>query len=75
MPPKTEAPRYKFDVEVRGIEITVRLHEGGFSAVYYKAVRQRQLILRERSTCDDFHLLAAAWQAANAKARELRWIV
>ena len=33
------------------------------------------MILRERSRTDDHEMLAAAWQAANAKARELGWIV
>jgi hypothetical protein len=46
-----------------------------FYAVYYKPTNQPQLILRRRTDTDDHALLAAAWQAANDKARELGWIV
>jgi hypothetical protein len=72
---RREAIRYKFDIEVRGREVIVRRPEQHFTATYYKAASQPQLILRERSKCDDFALLAAAWQAANTRARELGWIV
>ena len=57
--------------------VTVIVQEGdivvsvaGFCAVYYKPDNQPQLILRRRSETDDHALLAAAWQAANDKARE-----
>jgi hypothetical protein len=33
------------------------------------------LILRERTKTDDNDVLAQSWQAANAKARKLGWIV
>jgi hypothetical protein len=62
-------------MEVRGREIVVRLRKEHFTATYYKPIGQPQLILRERSKSDDYELLAAAWQAANTKARELGWIV
>jgi len=48
---------------------------GRFTAVYYKAAGRPHLILHERSKSDDFDLLADAFQAAVAKARELGWIV
>jgi hypothetical protein len=60
-------------VEVRGDEIVVI--KGDFVAVYYKPTDRPQLILRRRADTDDHLLLAQAWQAANAKARELGWIV
>jgi hypothetical protein len=66
---------YNFEVEVRDRDLIVRLREAGFAAIYYKPIGQPQLILRERSRTDDHEMLAAAWQAANAKARELGWIV
>jgi hypothetical protein len=62
-------------VEVQGGDIIVRLPDGKFRAVYYKPVRQPQLILRGRTRTDDDELLADVWKAANAKARELGWIV
>ena len=62
-----------FSVNVRGGDIVLRF--GNFRAVYYRPAGARQLILRERTRSDDFELVAAAWQAAIAKARELGWIV
>jgi hypothetical protein len=70
-----EVSPYNFEVEVRDRDLIVRLREAGFAAIYYKPIGQPQLILRERSRTDDHEMLAAAWQAANAKARELGWIV
>jgi hypothetical protein len=60
-------------VELRGDEVVVI--KADFCAVYYKPTNQPQLILRRRTDTDDHALLAQAWQAANAKARELGWIV
>src|SRR6478735_3321771 len=48
---------------------------GGFCAIYFKLPDQPQLMLRLRTTSDDYELLARAWMVANAKARELGWIV
>lgn len=48
---------------------------GDFHAVYFKPADKPQLILRNHTDTDDHALLAAAWQAANEKARELGWIV
>jgi len=68
-------PRDPFVLEVRGGDITISLPNGKFRAVYYKPTRRPQLILRERTKTDDDELLADVRKAANAKARELRWIV
>jgi hypothetical protein len=66
---------FQLDIEVKGRDIVVSVTSARFSAVYYKAAGQPQLILRQRSKCDDYELLAEVWHAANAKARELGWIV
>jgi hypothetical protein len=52
----------------------VSLPGDDFCAVYHKPT-QPQLILKRRTQTDDYVVLARAWQAANAKARELGWIV
>jgi hypothetical protein len=67
--------RYQLDIEVKGRDIVVSIPSARFSAVYYKAAGQPQLILRQRSKCDDFLLLAEVKHAADDKARELGWIV
>jgi hypothetical protein len=64
-----------FEVMVQGGDIIVTLSKCGFRAVYYKPAGQPQLILRERTKTDDNDVMAQAWQAANAKARKLGWIV
>jgi hypothetical protein len=63
-----------FIVEVQKGNLVVSLPSGRFRAVYYKAAGRPHLILRERSKTDDHELLADAFQAAVAKARELGWI-
>ena len=72
MPLKSE---FKFEVVEKGGNLIVSVPSGKFKAVYYKAVGQPQLILRERTKTDDHELIADAWKAANNKARELGWIV
>ena len=64
-----------FIAEVREGNLVVSLPNGSFKAVYYKAAGRPHLILRERSKTDDEELLADAFLAAVAKARELGWIV
>ena len=64
-----------FVVEVENGDIIVSLPKAKFRAVYYKLMRQPQLILRERTKTDDHELLADVWKAANDKARKLGWIV
>jgi hypothetical protein len=43
-----------------------------FFAIYAKANDRPHLVLKRRADTSE---LAAAWQAANGKARELGWIV
>ena len=64
-----------FIVEVRDGELVVSLPNGRFKATYYKPAGRPHLILRGRTKTDDRELLAEAFQAAVAKARELGWIV
>ena len=64
-----------FIIEVRGADLVVSLQNGKFKATYYKPAGRPHLILRERTKTDDHELLAEAFQAAVAKARELGGIV
>jgi len=64
-----------FLVEVREGNLVVSTPNGKFRATYYKPPGRPHLILRERTKTDDAELLAEAFQAAAAKARELGWIV
>jgi hypothetical protein len=64
----------RFFVMVKGDKIVVT-SDTGFRAEYLKRPYHTQLVLRRRTQTDDHELLAQAWQAANAKARELGWIV
>jgi hypothetical protein len=64
-----------FLVEVREGNLVVSVPNGKFKATYYKPPGRPHLILRERSKTDDDELLAEAFQAAVARARELGWIV
>ena len=64
-----------FIVEVRDGSLVISLPNGKFKATYYKPAGRPHLILRERTMTDDHELLAEAFQAAVAKARELGWIV
>jgi hypothetical protein len=65
-----------FVVEVEKDDVVVVSLPGGrFKAVYYKPRGRPHLILRERTKTDDGELLADAFLAAVAKARELGWIV
>jgi hypothetical protein len=58
--------------ELRGDEIIVKTL--GFYAAYAKSSDAPQLVLRRCTDTNDHELLARAWQAALAKARELGWI-
>ena len=64
-----------FIIKVRGADLVVSLLNGKFKAIYYKPSGRPNLILRERTKTDDEALVAEAFQAAVAKARELGWIV
>jgi hypothetical protein len=61
-------------VVVQGDEIVVT-SETGFRAEYWRRPNHPQLKVRRCTDTEDQELLANAWQAANAKARELGWIV
>lgn len=65
--------QFGFSIEVRQGNLVVSLGRE-FCAIYFKPSNQPQLILRHRTQTVDDALLAQAWQAANAKARELGWI-
>ena len=64
-----------FQVEEREGEIIVMRADLLFIATYYKSANEPQLILRRRTATNDHTLLARAFQAAVAKAREFGWIV
>ena len=64
------------------MEIIVALPHSTHSATYRKSTNSRHLVLTDASSPEDpgatmtpAEFLGLAWQAANAKARELRWIV
>ena len=65
----------EIQVEVRGDLMIVTQPSTQFFAVYIRPTNQPQLILKRRTDTDDHVLLAQVSQAANAKARELGWIV
>jgi hypothetical protein len=60
-------------VMVQGEEIIVT-SETGFRVEYWKRPNHLQLKVRRCTETENQELLAKAWQAANAKARELGWI-
>ena len=69
-------------VEVDGVEIIVALPHSTHSATYRRSTDSRHLILTDASSPEDpgstmtpAEFLGLAWEAANAKARELGWIV
>ena len=64
-----------FQVEERDGEIIVMRADLLFIATYYKRANESQLVLGRRTATNDHALLARAFQAAVAKARELGWIV
>jgi hypothetical protein len=63
------------EVEVRGELLIVTQPAIQFFAIYTKASDRPHLILKRRAETEDNVLLAAAWKAANDKARELGWMV
>ena len=69
-------------IEVHNDKIFVSLPGSHYSVTYYKPADSPQLMARRGTDKDDprvamtrAEFLALAWQAANAKARELGWIV
>lgn len=63
------------EVEVRGRLLIVTQPATEFFVIYAKSSDQPHLVLKRRSDTKDQTLLALAFQAAIAKARELRWVV
>jgi hypothetical protein len=64
-----------FEVGVHEELIVVRQPAIHFYAIYAMAGNAPQLKLLRRAPTKDHELFAASWDAANAKARELGWIV
>jgi hypothetical protein len=60
-------------VFVSGDQIVVT-SSTGFRAAYLRRPHRPQLIVWRRTETEDEELVAKAWEAANAKARELGWI-
>jgi hypothetical protein len=77
------AAKVRLSVEVQGDDIVVSLPDTSYVVTYYRAAAfPQQLLTKSHSGREDqgapmtqaeFH--ACAWKAANAKARELGWIV
>ena len=77
------AAKVSLSVDVQGDEIVVTLPGTSYVVTYYRAAAfPQQLLTKSHSGREDegapmtqakFH--ARAWKAANAKARELEWIV
>ena len=74
--------RERLHVEVLNDEIIVILPATSYGVVYYKPAYSAQLLVKNFLSKNDSgapitqaEFLARAWQAANAKARELGWIV
>ena len=69
-------------IQVVGDNIVVTLPGYSYAVTYYKPKGSSGLLMRYSITNDDLRLqmtgaefLAEAWKRANAKARELGWIV
>jgi hypothetical protein len=75
-------PWGKLRVDVVDDEIIVVLPGTSYSVTYFKRPSSPQLLAKNISQADDERVplklsdfLRRAWQTANAKARELGWIV
>jgi hypothetical protein len=67
--------KFEFRVGVHDGLIVVTEPTSHFYAVYGKPDGQRRLILERRRPTKDQRLVTQARKAANAKARELGWIL
>ena len=67
--------KFEFQVGVHDGLIVVLESRSHFYAIYGKSQDQRRLLLERRRPTKDYRLVDKARQAANAKARELGWIV
>lgn len=71
----------RLEIDVREDEIAVTMPRTNYRASYYKPANSARLCGRTLPVKSDPHapicqakFVAHAWQAANDKARELRWI-
>jgi len=70
------ASQFKFAADARDDGILIVTEErSAFFAMYEKRTDRPELVLVRRSLTADHELLAAAFQAAVSKARELGWMV
>jgi hypothetical protein len=70
------ASQFKFAADARDDGLLIVTEErSAFFAMYEKRTDRPQLVLVRRSPTADHELLAASFQAAVKKARELGWIV
>ena len=70
------ASQFKFAADASDDGLLVVTEErSAFFAVYERRTDRPELVLVRRSPTADHELLAAAFQAAVSKARELGWIV
>ena len=70
------ASQFKFAVDARDDGLLVVTEErSSFFAMYEKRTDRPEIALVRRSPTADHELLAAAFQAAEKKAREMGWIV
>jgi lipase chaperone LimK len=67
--------KFEFQVGVHDGLIVVLESNWHFYAIYGKSQDRRRLLLERRRPTKDQRLVDKARQAANAKARELGWIV
>ena len=67
--------KFEFQVGVHDGLIVVTEPTSHFYALYAKPADQRRLILERRRPTKDRRLVDRARNAANAKARQLEWIV
>ena len=67
--------KFEFHVGVHDGLIVVTEATSHFYAVFGKLQGQRRLVLERRRPTKDQKLVAQARKAANAKARELGWII
>jgi hypothetical protein len=70
-----------FVVEVQGDNIVVRVTGTSYAAYYYKTANSSDLMARRLPVRDDhrapmsrLEFIESAWQLANSKAQELKWI-
>jgi hypothetical protein len=66
---------FQLEIEARGSLLIVTEPSSEFHAIYVEQAHSPQLMLMRRTPSSSQELLAAAFPAAVAKARDLGWIV